>query len=146
MVDLRCSSHVQARPDPRIRRPALFAVGGLGAAACAIALAAASGAPYLSLDSLNPWLVVFAIGLFGALFATPFAIRATLGGDLEADARWERALLLWGAAALGALAIGLLCGLPSGFGSTSLAGSIGLVVVVEAVLVLSTLIAWLISG
>jgi hypothetical protein len=77
---------------------------------------------------------VFAIGLFVALFATPFAIHVALGGGLEADARWERALLLWGAVALGAVAIGLLCGLPSGFGSASLAGSIGPVMVVEAAL------------
>ena len=65
---------------------------------------------------------------------------------LEADARWERALLWWGAVALAALALGLLLGLPSGFGSDSLAGSVGLVICVEAVLVLGTLVAWLISG
>lgn len=124
----------------------LFGVAGLGVAACAIVLAAAGGAPYLALDALSPWLVVYAIGLFVALFATPFAIHRALGGELEDDARWERALLLWGAVALGALAIGLLCGLPSGFGSSSLAGSVGLVTLVEAVLVLATLIVWLISG
>jgi hypothetical protein len=48
-----------------------------------------------------------------------------LGGALEADARWERALLWWGALALGALALGLLLGALAGFGADSLAGSVG---------------------
>lgn len=127
-------------------RPALFIAAGLATALVSLALAGAAGPPYLSLSELNPWLVVFAIGLFAALFATPFAIHARVGGLLEADARWERALLLWGAVALAALGLGLLAGLPSGFGSDSLAGSAGLVVVVEAVLVLGTLAAWLLAG
>lgn len=127
-------------------RPALFIAAGLATALVSLALAGAAGPPYLSLSELNPWLVVFAIGLFAALFATPFAIHARVGGLLEADARWERALLLWGAVALAALGLGLLAGLPSGFGSDSLAGSAGLVAVVEAVLVLGTLAAWLLAG
>jgi hypothetical protein len=65
---------------------------------------------------------------------------------LEADARWERALLWWGAVSVAVPGLGLLCGLPSGFASNSLAGSIGLVAVVEAVLVLATLLVWLVSG
>jgi hypothetical protein len=109
-------------------------------------LAGATGPPYLSLSALNPWLVVYAIGLFGALFATPFLIHARLGGALEADARWERALLLWGAVALAALALGLVAGLPSGFASDSLAGSLGAVTVGEAVLVLGSLLAWLLAN
>jgi hypothetical protein len=119
---------------------------GAGVALVAIALAAVAGPPYLSLSALSPWIVVFSVGLFAALFAAPFAIHATLGGRLEDDARWERALLLWGAISVGAAVIGLLLGLPSGFGSDSLAGSLGLVIVTEAALVIGTLAAWLISG
>jgi hypothetical protein len=126
--------------------PALYLFGGLAVAAVSLLLAAIAGGPYLSLEELNPWLAVFAIGLFAALFATPFAIHRGLGGLLEADARWERALLWWGAVSVGVLGLGLLCGLPSGFASDSLAGSIGLVAVVEAVLVLATLAVWLVSG
>jgi hypothetical protein len=48
--------------------------------------------------------------------------------------------------ALGLLAVGLLFGLGSGFASGSLAGSLGLVAVIEACLVLATLIAWLLSN
>ena len=82
------------------RRAALFVVAGAATAIVSIPLAAAGGPPYLSLDSLSPWLVTYAVGLFAALFATPFLIHARLGGELEADARWERAMLWWGAVAL----------------------------------------------
>jgi hypothetical protein len=128
------------------RAPALFVVAGAAVAVVAVSLAAADGGPYLSLEALSPWLVVYAIGLFVALFATPFALHRRIGGLLEADARWERALLWWGAIAIAALALGLLLGLPSGFAADALAGSIGLVTGVEALLVLGTLAVWLISG
>ena len=128
------------------RAPALFCVAGVVVAAVAVPLAGAAGAPYLSFDALSPWIVVYAIGLFTALLAVPFALHRRLGGLLEEDARWERALLWWGAIAIAALAVGLLLGLPSGFASDSLAGSVGLVTCVEAGLVLGTLAIWLLSG
>jgi hypothetical protein len=123
----------------------LFLAIGAGTAVVSIPLAGAAGPPYLSLESLSPWIVTLAIGLFAALFATPFAIHGRLSGELERDARWERALLLWGAVAIGVLAFGLICGLPSGFDSGSLAGAIAIVAVAEAVLVLATLVIWMIS-
>jgi hypothetical protein len=125
---------------------ALVLVGGIAVAAVALGLAGAAGPPYLSLDDFNPWLVVYAVGLFAALFATPFALHRRIGGLLEADARWERALLWWGAVALVVGGLGLLAGLPSGFGSASLAGSAGLIAAVEAALVLGVLAVWLIAG
>jgi hypothetical protein len=137
---------LDSKADVEARRPALFCAAGAAVAAVAIPLAAAAGPPYLSLSDLSPWLVVYAIGLFAALFATPFAIHARLGGRLEADARWERALLLWGAVALATLAIGLLIGLPSGFDSESLAGSLAAVTVAEGVLVTGSLLAWLLAN
>lgn len=133
-------------PGAAGRRLGLIAAAGIAVAVVAIGLAAAAGPPYLALDALNPWLAVFAIALFCAMFALPFVVHARLGGALEADARWERALLVWGAIALGVLALGLAAGLPSGFGSDSLAGSAGLVIVVEAALVIGTLVVWLIAG
>lgn len=131
---------------PDERRPLLFVLAGAAVATVSIPLAAAAGPPYLSLASLSPWIVTFAIGLFCALFATPFLIHARMGGELEADARWERAVLWWGAVSVGVLAGALLCGLPSGFDADSLGGAVGLVAAVEAVLVLATLVAWLLSG
>jgi hypothetical protein len=128
------------------RRPSEFVALGGAVAAASIPLALAAGPPYLSLSSLSLWVVVYAIGLFVALFAIPFAIHSGLGGQLEGDARWERALLLWGGVALGTLALGLLFGLPSGFASDSLAGSLGLVTVIEAVLVIGSLVSWLLAN
>jgi len=133
-------------PTASARKPALYLAVGLGTAFVSVGLAAATGEPYLTLERLNPWLVTYAIGLFAALFATPFAIQRGFGGLLEDDARWERALLYWGLVSLCVLGLGLLCGLPSGFASDSLPGSVGLVTVVEAVLVLATLVVWLVSG
>jgi hypothetical protein len=128
------------------RDPAPYLAAGAAVAAASIPLAAAAGPPYLSLESLSPWLVTFAIGLFCLLFAIPFAIHRRLGSALEDDARWERALLFWGAATIAALALGVLLGLAGDFASDSLAGSLGLVIVAEALLVLATLVVWLISG
>ena len=127
------------------RRATLFVVGGAATAIVSIPLAAAAGPPYLSLDSLSPWIVTYAVGLFAALFATPFLIHARLGGELEADARWERAMLWWGLVAGGVLAASVLCGLPSGFDSESLGGAIGIVGIVDAGLILATLVAWMLN-
>ena len=102
---------------PDERKPLLFVLGGAGVAVVSIPLAAIAGPPYLSFASLSPWLITFAIGLFCALFATPFLIHARLGGELEADARWERAVLWWGAVAIAVLGAAVICGLPSGFAS-----------------------------
>jgi hypothetical protein len=128
------------------RTPALALVGGSGLAAMSIPLAAIAGGPYLSLGRLSPWLVAFAIGLFVALFAIPFALHTGLGGLLEDDARWERALLWWGAIALVVLAVALAPALATGFDGDSLAGSVGIVAAAESLLVLATLVAWLVSG
>ena len=127
------------------RRATLFVVGGSATAIVSIPLAAAAGAPYLSLASLSPWIVTYAIGLFAALFATPFLIHARLTGELEADARWERAMLWWGLVAVGVLAASVICGLPSGFDSEALGGAIGIVGIVDAGLILATLVAWMLN-
>jgi hypothetical protein len=130
----------------RERRAAVFALAGAATAIVSIPLAAATGPPYLSFGSLSPWIVTYAIGLFTALFATPFLIHSRLSGDLEADARWERALLWWGLVSLAVLGAALLCGLPSGFDTGALGGAVGLVGMVEALLVLATLGFWLLSN
>ena len=127
------------------RRATLFVVGGAATAIVSIPLAAAAGPPYLSFESLSPWIVMYAIGLFAALFAAPFLIHARLGGELEADARWERAMLWWGLVATGVLAASVICGLPSGFDTEALGGAIGIVGIVDAGLILATLVAWMLN-
>jgi hypothetical protein len=131
---------------PQERRPVLFVVAGASTAIVSIPLAAAGGPPYLSFAALSPWVITYAIGLFCALFASPFLIHSRLAAELEADARWERAVLWWAVVAFGVLGASVICGLPSGFDSSSLGGAIGLVGATEAVLVLATLAIWLISG
>jgi hypothetical protein len=126
--------------------PTLFLVGGTGVAIASVPLAGLAGEPYLSIGHVNFWVVTYAAGLFGGMFATPFALHRGFGGLLEADARWERALLVWGGISIGVLVVGVLMGLPSGFDSDSLPGSLGLVTAGEAVLVLGTLLVWLLSG
>jgi len=137
---------METGPASDDRRPIAFLVGGAATAVASVAIAAAAGGPYLALESQSPWLVVFAIGLFCALFATPFVIHQRLGGALEADARWERAVLWWAAVAVGVLALAVLVGLPSGFDADTLGGSLALVAGTEAVLVLATLVVWLLSS
>ncbi len=128
------------------RVPALIALGGSAIALLSIPLLAASGRPFLSFDSLSPWLVTYAVGLFAALFAAPFAIHRGLGGLLEADARWERAILWWAALTGAVLAVAVLAGLASDFDADSVAGAIALVTVAESVLVLATVLVWIIDG
>ncbi len=128
------------------RRPYLFLLGGVATAVVSIALAGIAGPPYLALESLSPWIVTYAIGLFAALFATPFAIYGRLGGILEADARWERAVLWWAAVAAAVLIVAAICGLATGFDPDTLGGAVALVGGTEAVLVLATLVLWLLSG
>jgi hypothetical protein len=137
---------VSSSGDPRGRRAALAALAGAATVFVSIPLAAVAGAPYLSAERLNPWLALCAVGLFGLLFAIPFVIHGRLHGELEADARWERALLWWGGTAIALLALGGVYGLAAGFDPDSLAGSLAIVAVVEALLVLGTLGAWLVSG
>ena len=99
------------------------------------------GPPYLALASLSPWIVTFAIGLFCALFATPFVIYARLGGELESDARWERAVLWWGAVPIGVLAaVGALRACRAGSTPTRWAARSASSRIAEAVLVLATLV------
>ena len=135
------------RDDRELRIPALGVSAGLATALVSLALAAAAGAPYLSADRVNGWIVVFAAGLLAALIATPFLFerlqRTSIG---DGDKRWERALLYWGAVSIGVLVIGLLLGSGGDFAGDSLAGSVGLLISIEAALVTGTMVVWLLSG
>lgn len=130
------------------RLPLLGLFVGTGLAVVGLLLAGATGEPYFSTDSVNIWIVVFAAGLLGALFATPFAIERRMRPRIaESDRRWERALLAWGAVAIVVLLAGFLLGVSADWASsTSLAGAAGLLITIEAVLVLGTMIVWLLSG
>jgi hypothetical protein len=112
-----------------------------------LALAAVSGPPYLSTGDVNGWIIVFAAALLAALLALPFAIEARLrGSHPDSDARWDRAVPIWGGIALIVTAMGALIGTAGGFAGDSLAGSAGLIVAGAGGLVLIAVLSVLLSG
>ena len=90
--------------DPRVdeeRLPLLGLVAGAGLAAAGLLLAGAKGAPYLTTDSVNVWIVVFASACWCAVL-NAVRHRARMRSAIEeSDKRWERALLAWGAVSIG---------------------------------------------
>jgi len=103
--------------------------------------------PHLSFDRVDPWLIVYALGLLTALGALPFPLHAHYTARSEdRDKRWELALTAWGAIALAGFAGFVLVGLIAGFGAASASGSLaivgagacGLVVAGLAVLIVTT--------
>jgi hypothetical protein len=129
------------------RTPAIVVAGGLITAALALALAAVAGPPYFGLSGVNGWLVVFAAALFAVLIAVPFLIEASLrDAHPDSDARWDRAVPLWGGVALLLVGLGVLVGLAGDFAGDSLAGSAGLLLAAEGGLVLIAVASVLVSG
>lgn len=125
------------------RIAALLAVAGALTAVASLVLAGAAGAPYLSGDGVNGWIVVFAAGLLACLVALPFGIELRLRGRYpDHDKRWEVALLAWGA--LGAAL--LVAAIVAGFDTATLAGAAGLIAAIESGGVLATIVAWLLAG
>jgi hypothetical protein len=91
--------------------------------------------------------VVFAAALFAALVATPFLIERRLRERSDdSDERWERAMVIWGAASVAVLVAAIALGSSGGFAGDSWAGSVGLLATIEAGLVLGTLVAWVLAG
>jgi hypothetical protein len=120
---------------------------GIALAAAGLLFASATDGPYLTTDDVNGWIVVFAAGLFGALIAIPFMLERRMRPRVsDRDKRWERALLGWGAIAIGVLFAGGMLGLANDYASSGLGGALGLVITFEAGLVLATMVFWLLSG
>jgi hypothetical protein len=112
-----------------------------------LVLAAATGGPYLTSGDVNGWLILYALGLLGALVAAPFLIESLIASSRDdVESRWDVAMPLWGGVALAVGAIGLLVGLGSGFAGDSFGGSVGLIAVIEAGLVVLTLAALILAG
>ena len=119
---------------------------GLGAALAAAAGVAALGligmlsgdGPWVSLGEIDPWSVVYAIGVFALLMAAPFALHRRIGVGQDRDRRWELAVVSWGGGALAAGAAFTIVAVLSS-GALEAAAVIGLVecgLVVGAVVLL----------
>ena len=97
--------------------------------------------PYLSTSKgVEPWLAVWAVGLFGLLMYAPFALHRRLADSVaDPDARWERAIVGWGGVALaGAAGFALILWIGPGpshaVGALALAGLLECGLIVGAVL------------
>lgn len=137
-----------AEVEPVASGPTVALGAAVGIALISGLLAGIAGPPYLSLSSLSPWIVLFAAATFAALFAVPFAAnRLLVARRPERAEAWEMAMLAWGAVGLCALAAGVLLIWAGDFSpARSLADAIGLLLAIEAGLVVATLIAWIASG
>jgi hypothetical protein len=127
--------------------PTIALLGSSGIAAAALIFAAVKGPPYLEISSLNGWVALFGLAAFAAMFSVPFAANRILSARSTEDERWEGAMLVWGAVALAGLLLGVVLISVGGFApGHSLADAAGLLIVIEAGLVLLCLLGWLLSG
>lgn len=103
---------------------ALAAAGGLALLGL-IGLLGTDG-PYISFSEINPWSVVYAIGMFALLMGAPFVLHRRISEGEDRDRRWELAIVAWGG---GALAAGLLFAavIALAEGSLEAAAAIGLI-------------------
>jgi membrane protease YdiL (CAAX protease family) len=136
------------RPDTTADRASrLICLIGPLVAVMSVVLAAIAGPPYLGLSGINGWMIVFAAALLAALIAIPFVLEARLRGSYsDSDARWDRAIPIWGGIALVVTIIGALIGASGDFAGDSLAGSAGLIVAGAGGLVLIAVATALLSG
>lgn len=113
------------------------AIAGLGAAGVA-----GGEEPHLSLDDLDPWLVVYAIGLIVALGAGPYGLYDRFAGRFEdKDARWDMALSVWGGIALVAGVCFVALGALLGFAPATASGALAIVGAGVCALVVGSLLA-----
>ena len=140
----------QTHPETEPVAPWPLVAAGAGVRASVLALIAAAGAgpPYLTLDDLNPWIVVFALAAFGALMAAPFAIDRALDrvNPGEAD-HWEKAMAAWGGICLVITTIAALFVFSGDFSAVRhLADAAGVILLIEAGAALCVLLVWLVGG
>ncbi len=127
--------------------PALAITAGLSIAAVGVVVAAAAGAPYLGFDGVGAGIVLFAAGLFAALFAVPFALeRGLRDSELQIDRRWELALIRWGLVTTAVVAVGVALAAIFGLHGSTFGGALAIVVLADSLLIVATLIVWMVSN
>ena len=136
------------RTEPAISGPVFALFVSAGMACLSVLLAALAGSPYLDFSSLNPWVGVFAVAAFAALISVPFAVERLLkAAHPERAEHWERAMLIWGGVATCALVLGGALIAAGGFSpAATLADAVGLLLVIDAGMVVATLAVWVLSN
>jgi 4-hydroxybenzoate polyprenyltransferase len=126
-----------------ITRPvALTALGAAALTALGAAGVATGSGRRLGFDTVDPWLVVFALGLAVLFAAAAFGFHDVASRRTDdQENRWERALGMWGALTAAAAAGFVLLGLASGFDAATAAGAIAITGLFECALILGALIA-----
>ena len=129
------------------RSSLLIALAGtLVAALAAIGVASGEGTR-LSFSEFDPWLVPYSIGLLVALGAAPYGLFDRYAeSTADKDARWDRALTVWGGFALVAGLLFIGCGLLAGFAPATASGSLALVGTGACALVFGTLVMFVLFG
>lgn len=123
------------------RSSLLVALGGILVAALGAIGVFASGGTHLGLHDLDPWLVVYALGLLVALGAGPYGLYDRVGtSTTDPDARWDLALSIWGGFALVASLIFAAVGLLAGLDPATAAGALAIVGAGACALVLGGLL------
>lgn len=126
-----------------ITRPVALTALGAGAVTVlgAAGVVAGSGRR-LGFDTLDPWLVVFAVGLAALFGAAAFGFHDVASQRTDdPEKRWERALGMWGLLTAVATAGFALLGLAAGFDTATAGGAIAITGLFECVLILGALIA-----
>lgn len=109
---------------------------GLLLAAAGAAGTLLSDPPYLSGSGLNPWVVAWALAVFGLLFQLPFALIRLVGRRVpEREKRLELAVIYWGAAALVGAIVAAAVWATAGLGTESAAAALALTALVDCGLV-----------
>ena len=136
------------KTDPVAPWPLLAAGAGIIGSVLALLAAGASGEPYLTLDDLSPWIVVFAVTAFAALMAAPFAIDRMLDrADPSAADHWEKAMAAWGGICLLVTALAAVLVFGGDFSAArNLADAAGVILLAEAGAALCVLGVWLLGG
>lgn len=126
-----------------ITRPvALTALGAAAVTAAGAAGVAAGGGQRLGFDRIDPWLIVFAVGLAALFGAAAFGFHDIASQRTEdPEKRWERALGMWGVLTAAATVFFALLGAAAGFDPATAAGAIAIAGLFECVLILGALIA-----
>lgn len=133
-----------------LRVPALaILAGALVAAPGAIGVAAGGRDGHVNgPDGLDPWLVVFGVGLFLALFAVPFLIHRRSERNRSDDAvfsSWDRAVGIWGTVALVVGAPFVLAGLGFGWDTATAIGALATVGTAVCAIVIGVILAFIVG-